>query len=89
MENVESTYSSTPLTYQHYTETPEGSAYGIAKSYRNSLATLIPPRTKIENLYLTGQNLNVHGMLGVTLTAATTCGELLGVEYLSKKIGKI
>ena len=89
MENVESTYSSTPLTYQHYTETPEGSAYGIAKNYRNSLATLIPPRTKIENLYLTGQNLNVHGMLGVTLTAATTCGELLGVEYLSKKIGKI
>ena len=89
MESVESIYSSTPLTYQHYTATPQGSAYGLLKGYRNSLATLIPSRTKIENLFLTGQNLNVHGVLGVTLTAATTCGELLGTEYLSKKIGKI
>ena len=89
MEGVENVYSSSPLTYQHYTSTPQGSAYGLMKSCRNSLATLIPSRTKIENLFLTGQNLNVHGVLGVTLTAAATCGEILGTEYLSKKIGKI
>lgn len=82
-------YAATPLTYEHYTGSPEGSAYGILKDYRNTIATLLPARTKLNNLYLTGQNLNVHGALGVTLTAATTCAELLGTSYLAKKIGGV
>ncbi len=88
-EDILSVYAATPLTYQHYTGTPQGSAYGILKGHHNTMATLIPSRTKIENLFLTGQNLNVHGALGVTLTAAKTCSELLGEEYLSKKIGNV
>ncbi|WP_320053234.1 NAD(P)/FAD-dependent oxidoreductase [uncultured Acetobacteroides sp.] len=88
-ENVEKIYTATPLTYRDYTATPEGSAYGIAKSYKNPLISLIPTKTKIDNLLLTGQNLNVHGALGVTLTATLTCSELLGKEYLAKKIGAV
>ncbi len=80
-------YSSSPLTYQHYTSTPNGSAYGLAKGWQNSISSFIPPRTKVDNLLLTGQNLNVHGMLGVSLTAVSTCAHLLGKEYLTKKIG--
>ncbi len=87
--NIDAIYSSTPITYQHYTETPLGSAYGMLKSYKNSLATLIPTRTKIPNLFLTGQSLNVHGAVGVTITAANTCANILGEEYLAKKIGNI
>ncbi len=37
--------------------------------------------------FLTGQNLNVHGALGVTLTAMLTCAEFVGQEYLAKKVG--
>ncbi len=85
-DNIEAIYSSTPLTYQHYTATPQGSAYGIEKGYQSSLTTLIPTRTKIGNLYLTGQNINAHGAIGVTLTAAATCAEIIGTEYLAKKI---
>lgn len=81
-------YSASPLTYLHYTGTPDGSAYGLLKDYKTTIATLLPARTKLSNLLLTGQNLNVHGALGVTLTAATTCAELLGTEYLAKKIGE-
>jgi Phytoene dehydrogenase and related proteins len=88
-ENVEKIYTASPLTYRDYTATPEGSAYGIAKNYKNPLISLIPAKTKIENLLLTGQNLNVHGALGVTLTATLTCSELLGREYLAKKIGAV
>jgi phytoene dehydrogenase-like protein len=88
-ENVEKVYTATPLTYRDYTATPEGSAYGISKNYNNPLISLIPTKTKIENLFLTGQNLNVHGALGVTLTATLTCSELLGKEYLAKKIGAV
>ena len=87
--NTEKIYTTTPLTYRDYTGTPEGSGYGIVKNYNYPLSTLIPPRTRINNLYLTGQNLNVHGALGVTLTSMLTCAEFLGTEYLAKKIGGI
>jgi len=87
--NVEAIHTATPLTYRDYTAIPEGSAYGMTKNYKNPLVSLIPSRTKIENLLLTGQNLNVHGALGVTLTATLTCSELLGREYLAKKIGEV
>lgn len=86
-QNTEKIITTTPLTYRDYTGTPEGSAYGIMKNYNNPLTTLIPPRTRIPNLFLTGQSLNVHGALGVTLTSMLTCAELLGSEYLARKIG--
>ncbi|MCC8036415.1 MAG: FAD-dependent oxidoreductase [Rikenellaceae bacterium] len=84
---IDSIYTTTPLTYRDYTGIPEGSAYGIIKDSRSPLTSLIPVKTKIPNLLLTGQNMNVHGALGVALTAAITCAELLGEEYLAKKIG--
>lgn len=86
-QGTERIVTTTPLSYRDYTGTPEGSAYGIVKDYKNPLVTLIPVRTRIPNLLLTGQNLNVHGALGVTLTAMRTCAELVGTEYLAKKIG--
>lgn len=85
-EAVAHTCAATPLTYLHYTGTPHGAAYGALKSCRNVLASHIPARTKFENLLLTGQNLTVHGAIGVTLSAAATCSELLGTEYLARKI---
>lgn len=67
--NIEDFYTSTPLTYRDYTGTIEGSAYGIRKDCNNSLMTVLAPNTAIPNLYMTGQNLNLHGVLGVTMTA--------------------
>ncbi len=89
VENIEKIYTSTPLTYLNYTGTIDGSAYGILKNSNNPLLSLIPTRTKIKNLFQTGQNINVHGVLGVSLTSAITCSELLGREYLAKKIGNV
>lgn len=87
--NIERIYTTTPLTYRDYTATMDGSAYGIMKNCHNPFVSLISTRTKIGNLFLTGQNLNVHGALGVTLTATLTCAELLGSAYLAKKIGEV
>ena len=86
-EHVQEMFATTPLSYADYTGTPGGSAYGIVKDCRNPLTSLVPARTRISNLLLTGQNLNAHGALGVTLTSALTCSEILGMEYLAKKIG--
>lgn len=87
-ENIEHIYTTTPLSYRDYTGIPDGSAYGIMKNHNQPMVTVIPNRTRISNLYLAGQNLNVHGALGVTLTSMLTCSELLGTEYLAKQVAK-
>ena len=79
-------YSSTPLTFRDYMGTEDGSIYGIAKDYQDPLKTFISPRTKIPNLMLTGQNINLHGILGVTISSLVTCSILLGLNNLVTKI---
>lgn len=75
---IEKYYTSTPLSYRDYTGTPEGSAYGIKKDFNHTLTTILAPKTPISNLYLTGQNLNLHGILGVTITSTLTCQQVMG-----------
>ncbi|MBO4595102.1 MAG: NAD(P)/FAD-dependent oxidoreductase [Bacteroidales bacterium] len=70
---VENVWTSTPLTWEHFTGTPGGSAFGIRKDWRNPLGTLIPSRTPVKGLWLTGQNLNLAGLLGVSITSVLTC----------------
>lgn len=78
----------TPLTLRDYTAAPEGSLYGIQKNVKEAAKTTIATRTRIPNLLLTGQNVNMHGVLGVSITAVATCGELLGLDYLLGKINR-
>lgn len=85
---IRSYTASTPLTYRDYIGAPDGGLYGIAKDYRDPLKTFISPKTKIPNLLFTGQNLNMHGVLGVTVGAIRTCGEFVGQSYLVNKINK-
>ncbi len=85
-QKIKSYYAATPLTVRDYIGTDDGSLYGIVKDYREPMKTFISPRTKIPNLFLTGQNLNLHGVLGVTVNAVMTCSEILGIDYLLNKI---
>lgn len=81
-------YTSTPLTYRDYTGTQDGAIYGVAKDVTLGVASRVPHKTKIPNLFLTGQNINSHGMLGVLVGAIVTCGELVGVENIYKQINE-
>ena len=76
-EMIVERYISTPLTYNRYTLTPNGSAFGIRKDFRNPMMTYLSPRTPIANLYLTGQSLMLHGVHGVTMTAFDTCKNII------------
>ena len=69
---VSERYVSTPQTWQRFTHTPGGSAYGIRKDCRQPLLTILSPTTPIPNLLLTGQNLVLHGLEGVAMTALQT-----------------
>jgi all-trans-retinol 13,14-reductase len=81
--------SSTPLTWKDYNGVPEGSMYGIEHDYNEPLITTLLPATKIPGFYFSGQNINIHGVLGVTIGAVLTCGEIFGLEYLLKKIRNV
>jgi all-trans-retinol 13,14-reductase len=87
-ESIESYSVSTPLTLRDYLCTDDGSLYGITKDYRDSYRTMISPRTRIPNLFLTGQNINLHGVLGVAISSLVTCSAFIDLETLIRKINE-
>lgn len=87
--NIKHCYTSSPLTNRDYIGDATGSIYGVQKDFHDPLKTMISPRTKIPNLFLTGQNLNLHGILGVSLSAVLTCVMILNDETLVDKIKNV
>lgn len=83
---IQAWYAATPLSYRDYLGTEDGAIYGIVKDYTDPLKTTIAPRTKIPNLYLTGQNLHLHGILGSAISALVTVVAILGKDDLIEKI---
>ena len=72
-EAIEKYWTSTPKTWERYTGTPGGSAYGICKK---SNADYLAPQTPLPWLFLTGQNLGLHGILGTSVSALNTCNSI-------------
>lgn len=85
-EAVDAFWTSTPLTYAHYTATRDGSAFGITKDWKSPMTTVLSPTTPIENLLLTGQSLNLHGILGTSMTSLFTTAKLLGKERIREEL---
>lgn len=88
MNNIEAYSTSTPLTYLDYTGTERGSMYGVLHDCNQPLLSAVSQRTKIPNLYQTGQNINLHGILGVMIGALMTAGELLGTDNVLAQVAK-
>ncbi len=84
--SIDRVFTSTPLTYRHYTLTHQGSAYGIQKDWRSPMTTVLAPRMSVRNMLLTGQNLNLHGVLGVSMTSVLTCAQILGMDTLYQQL---
>ncbi|MGQ7947272.1 phytoene desaturase family protein [Flavobacterium sp. WC2509] len=85
---IRSVHTSTPLSYRDYIGGYNGNMYGYVKDAGNPMKNFIPSKTKLDNLYLTGQSINMHGVLGVTIGGVATCSEILGKEYLVNKINE-
>lgn len=84
---IDHIYTSSPLSYHSYIASAEGCAYGIRKDYNNPMGTILTPRTPMPGLLLTGQSLNLHGILGVSMTSLFTCAEIIGRDKVIKEIG--
>ena len=87
-ECIQSIHTSTPLSYRDYIGGHNGNMYGYVKDSNNPMKSFIASKTKLNNLYLTGQSINMHGVLGVTIGAVVTCSEIVGKEYLVNKINE-
>lgn len=84
--SIKTTQTASPLTFRDYMGTDDGSMYGITKDVNALHASQIAIGSKIKNLYFTGQNVNLHGVLGVSISAIATASHFVGMEYLLKKI---
>lgn len=87
-EKTEFIMASSPLTIRDYYGNKEGSNYGFLRDSHNIMLSQLSVFTKVKNLYLTGQNVNIHGMCGVALTAIQTVEALVGTNTVVRKINK-
>lgn len=65
---IENHWSSSPLTWKSYLRAHQGTAYGVMKDYRSPETTLLLPKTPLDGLYLTGQSIILHGIMGTTIS---------------------
>lgn len=85
-DSIAAVYSASPLTIRDYYNTRRGSIFGYAKDCENLMLSQIPVVTKIDNLLLTGQNINLHGICGVPLTAINTAEAILGLNAIVNEL---
>ena len=79
-EAADDIFASSPLTFRDWMGTRRAGAYGLFKDSTNIAASLIPIKTKVKNLVLTGQNVNMHGIGGVPMTAIETIQTIFADE---------
>jgi all-trans-retinol 13,14-reductase len=83
---IKAVHSATPLTFRDYIGNKDGSLYGVLKNSSSPARTQINTKTRIPNLHLTGQNISMHGILGVTVSAFVTCFSFVDKEKLIQKV---
>ena len=88
-DQIEFVTASSPLTIRDYYGNKEGSNYGFLRDSHNIMLSQLSVFTKVKNLFLTGQNVNIHGMCGVALTAIQTAEALVGQNTIVRKINPI
>ncbi len=83
---VDRMLASSPLTIRDFYGVKGGSISGFSKDCNQMALSQVPVATKVKNLFLTGQNVNLHGFCGVPLTAILTSEALLEPNYVINKI---
>lgn len=87
-EGIEAMNTASPLTIRDFYHVKDGTIAGFAKDVTNMALSQIPVATKVHNLLLTGQCVQLHGFCGVPLTAITTAEAILGHNYILNKIAQ-
>ncbi len=86
---MESCFAASPLSFRDWYGSWEGSLYGYRKDCENPVLSQLSIRTRLGNLLLTGQNVNMHGIGGVPMTAIETAETLLGKDVVVNRLKQL
>ena len=87
--SIQTAFAASPLTIRDYYGVKEGALYGHRSDSQNMMLSQLPIATKVRNLLLTGQNVNLHGICGVPLTAIETAEAIVGRGTILQKISEM
>jgi len=76
---------STPLSVRDWSNNPYGALYGCKHKVGHADFSV---RTKVKNLFLSGQTVVAPGAMGAVLAALITCSTILGQEKIEKELNK-
>lgn len=85
-EQADDIFAASPLTFRDWLGAPHAGAFGYAKDVECPALSQVPIRTKVGNLLLTGQNVNMHGIGGVPMTAIETAQAIVGNDVILNDI---
>ncbi len=68
----------TPLTFESFTGAPSGTIYGYPATPDRFRKAWLAPKTPIRNLYLTGTDAGMLGVMGALMGGVATASTLLG-----------
>jgi phytoene dehydrogenase-like protein len=68
----------TPITFEHFTGAPSGTIYGYPATPDKFRKSWLEPKTPIRNLYLTGTDAALLGIVGALMGGVATASTLLG-----------
>jgi phytoene dehydrogenase-like protein len=68
----------TPLTFETFTAAPSGTIYGYPATPERFRKPWLAPKTSISNLYLTGADAGLLGVMGALMGGVATASLLLG-----------
>jgi phytoene dehydrogenase-like protein len=77
-ELVEYAELGTPLTFEYFTAAPSGAIYGYPGTPEKYSQAWLRPRTPIGNLYLTGSDVVLLGIMGALMGGVLTASCVLG-----------
>lgn len=75
---VEYAELATPLTFEHFTAAPSGSIYGYPGTPERYRKGLFGTMTPVPNLYLTGSDVLLPGIMGALMGGVLTASRLMG-----------
>lgn len=76
----------TPLTHRDYTLNEGGAIYGVHHSVDQVGIRGVTWRTRVKGFLLSGHSVLYPGLLGATISAFYTCGELLGLDAMHREV---
>lgn len=81
--------ASSPLSVRDWYGCSSGAIYGLSREVSNVFGTGMSARTRLENLFMCGQDLNLHGLCGVWASSLLAAAHITGNDEIINKVAQL